>query len=335
MLESILFYNRESILARTSVRKHEVKIGEQIEILSSFSAIKQSPAKFVLFGISEDIGIRANQGREGAAHTWEKALQTFLNLQYSQHTNYHRIALLGEVDCREEMYISNQLQPESPNYLEALGALVEKIDKKVSAITKEIISHGKVPILIGGGHNNCYGMLEGASLAKGKAINTINFDVHSDFRPLEHRHSGNGFSYAFSKGYINKYFLFGLQRNYTSQTIWDTIAQHSEKIKYVLFEEIFLEMKSSFAEALSDASTFINDTPFGVELDLDSITNIGSSAMTPSGWDLNQARAYLYHFSHIENCTYIHICEGAPKHELFPNQIGKTLAYLISDCLAK
>lgn len=333
-MESLLFYDRESVLERTSLRKHEVKIGEQIEVLSSTSDLKQTPAKFILLGIAEDIGVRANHGRAGASEAWESALNTFLNLQHSQYTHTQRIALLGEIDCREEMYISNQLQPDEPNYYEALGKLVEQVDEKVTAVVKEIVSHGKIPILIGGGHNNSYGIIKGSYLAKESAINTINFDAHTDFRPLEHRHSGNGFSFAFANDYINKYFIFGLQRNYTSQSIWDTMAQKGDRIKYILFEDVILKNRLTYTEALTQATDYITDTPFGIELDLDSVANIGSSAMTPSAFNLKQARAYLYTLSHQTNCTYIHLCEGAPKHGLYPNQIGKTLAYLISDCIA-
>lgn len=333
-MENLIYYTREKVLALTSVRKHEVKVGEQIEVLGSLSALKQSPSKYVLLGVAEDIGIRANLGRTGAAGAWEQALKVFLNLQHSQYTNINRIALLGEIDCKEQMYLSNQLLEEEPNYLEALGELVVQVDEKVSAVVQEIVSYGKIPILIGGGHNNSYGMLKGSSLAKAKPINTINFDAHTDFRPLEHRHSGNGFSYAFSRGYINKYFIFGVQRNYTSQSIWDTISQHAGRIDYILYEDIVLRDKISFKQALSQATSFIEETSFGIELDLDSIATIGSSAMTPSAFDLNQARAYLQHLSKLANCTYIHLCEGAPKHEVYPNQVGKTLAYLISDCIA-
>ncbi|HLW15383.1 MAG TPA: formimidoylglutamase [Flavobacteriaceae bacterium] len=333
-MEPLLFYNRESILKRTSVRKHEVKIGEQIEVLESLSAIQQTPAKYILLGIAEDIGVRANHGRSGASEAWESALNVFLNLQHTQYTHTQRIALLGEIDCREENYISDQLQPEEPNYYEALGRLVQKIDEKVTAVVKEIVSHGKIPIVIGGGHNNAYGCIQGSFLAKNTAINAINFDAHTDFRPLEHRHSGNGFSFAYSKGFLNMYFIFGLQRNYTSQSIWDTMVQEGDRIQHALFEDILFDNKTSYQEALDNATDYISDTPFGIELDLDSIADIGSSAMTPSAFDLNQARLYLRQLTRQKNCTYIHLCEGAPKHGLYANQIGKTLAYLISDCIA-
>lgn len=333
-MESLIFYDREHVIERTSVRKHEVKIGEQIEVLESLSAIQQTPAKYILLGIAEDIGIRANHGRKGASEAWDSALQTFLNLQHTQYTHTQRVALLGEINCKEENYLADQLQPDEPNYYEALGKLVERIDKKVAEVVKEIVTHGKVPIVIGGGHNNAYGCIHGSYLGKETAINAINFDAHTDFRPLEHRHSGNGFSFAFSKGYLNKYFMFGLHRNYTSQSIWDTMAQEGERIQHVLFEDIIFGNKSSYEEALNKAINFISDTNFGIELDLDSIADIGSSAMTPSAFSLNQARLYLNRLTRLENCTYIHLCEGAPKHGLYSNQIGKTLAYLISDCIA-
>lgn len=59
------------------------------------------------------------------------------------------------------------------------------------------------PIAIGGGHNNAYPMLKGYSLAKKEKINAINCDPHADFRALEGRHSGNGFSYAVNDGYLD------------------------------------------------------------------------------------------------------------------------------------
>jgi formiminoglutamase len=72
----------------------------------------------------------------------------------------------------------------------------------------------KNPII--GGHNNSYGNIKGTALAKGKPVNAINFDAHSDFRILEGRHSGNGFSYAYEEGFLKK-FYFGLHENYTSK----------------------------------------------------------------------------------------------------------------------
>ena len=83
----------------------------------------------------------------------------------------------------------------------------------------KIVSAGKTPIVIGGGHNNAYGNIKGTSLALNKPINVINFDAHTDFRALEGRHSGNGFSYAFQEGFLNNYFIFGIHENYSSKAV--------------------------------------------------------------------------------------------------------------------
>ena len=76
-----------------------------------------------------------------------------------------------------------------------------------NSCNNQIVLADKKPIIIGGGHNNAYGNIKGTSLAIGEPINVINFDAHSDFRPEEGRHSGNGFSYAYTEGFLNYYFI--------------------------------------------------------------------------------------------------------------------------------
>ena len=61
--------------------------------------------------------------------------------------------------------------------------IVKKIDTYVTYIIEQIVSAGKKPIIIGGGHNNAYGNIKGSSLAHGFPINVVNFDAHSDFSP--------------------------------------------------------------------------------------------------------------------------------------------------------
>jgi len=216
-----------------------------------------------------------------------------------------------------------------------LGALVERIDAKVAAVVSHCITAGKIPIIIGGGHNNAFGNIKGASEALKKPIHAINFDAHSDFRILEHRHSGNGFSYAKEEGFLDKYFIFGLHRNYTSQEIIDRIKAQSESIKIAWFEHLKLSRGSSIFQATIEADNFICDDDYGVEIDLDAIANMGSSAMNPVGFSITEARSFNTHFSRQKNCRYVHICEGAPTYELFPNQVGKVISYLVSDVIRK
>ncbi len=71
-------------MSLTKLRKCETKMGERLQIVAEASAlaasIKGSKAKYVLLGIPEDIGVKANYGVGGADTAWISFLQSFLNI---------------------------------------------------------------------------------------------------------------------------------------------------------------------------------------------------------------------------------------------------------------
>ena len=327
-------YSEKTISPLLRKRAGETKFGEKLSFVKNLGALRNHDSKFVIIGIPEDIGVRANYGNAGTSKAWEAALSNFLNIQSNEMTNPENIILLGEIDCDKQMEQAKSLSTEESHYVEELGELVTQIDHKVSTVLHEIISAGKFPIVIGGGHNNSFGNLMGASKALGEKLNCINFDAHTDFRSLEHRHSGNGFSYAFENGYLDKYFIIGLHRNYTSERIFKSLEENPERLNYNLFEDISIKNRISFLDGLKEAEQFCCAKNFGIELDMDAIEFTGSSAMSPSGFSLSEARKYVDYFSKLPNATYLHICEGAPALGVFPNQVGKAIGYLISDAIS-
>ncbi|WP_322790502.1 arginase family protein [Tenacibaculum tangerinum] len=211
--------------------------------------------------------------------------------------------------------------------------LVKAIDKELSNLIKTIVESGKIPIIIGGGHNNAYGNIKGLSEGKNQPVNVINLDAHTDLRRLEERHSGNGFSYALHEGFIQNYFMFGLHENYTPQYIFEMIHDNIN-LEYNTFEELEVYQTTSFQSELQRAENFIKDIPFGIEIDLDCVQYFPSSAMTPSGFTPQQARRFTHYFGKLQNASYLHICEGAPavvRDEIANGQVGKYISYLISD----
>ena len=124
-------------------------------------------------------------------------------------------------------------------------AFVESIDKDVTHVVSSIVKSGKIPIIIGGGHNNAYGNIKGCALDNNGKINVVNFDAHTDFRPEEGRHSGNGFSYAFAEGFLKNYFIFGLHENYTSDKLFKTFKK-VKNIKYNTYEAIEVRNELDF-----------------------------------------------------------------------------------------
>lgn len=336
-MEKLVLFTVNQLAKITNHRSGEIKFGEKMltipkdAVITDF--INNCEAQYVLFGIPEDIGIRANCGRPGAASAWENAIASIANIQHNKFCKGNQLLVLGHLNVTEEMQEVKELDFNVVNDRIKLSQLVEKIDKEVSHIVFNIIKSGKTPIIIGGGHNNAYGNIKGAALAKGKSVNAVNFDARSDFRILEGRHSGNSFSYAYEQGFLKKYFMFGLHENYISKSVLDTIKKTEERLRYNTFDSIKIRKEKEFNFELYQALEFIKGDYYGLEIDLSAIPNIPSSFMTLNGFSVEELRQFVSYFGKNKKATYIHICEGAPELGDDKNDylVGKLIGYLVTD----
>lgn len=336
-MEKLIPFTINDLAKVTNYRCGEIKFGEKMITVPKdadiISFLNSCEAKYVLFGIPEDIGVRANYGRPGAASAWESAIKSIANIQHNRFCKGGHLLVLGHLNVSEEMVAVENLDFNNTEDRKKLSLLVDQIDKEVSHIIFNIVKAGKIPIVIGGGHNNSYGNIKGTALAKGKPINAINFDAHSDFRILEGRHSGNGFSYAYEEGFLKKYFIFGLHENYTSKSVLDSLKKIDDRVQFNTYDEIKIRKQKNFEQEMQQAFEFIKDDFYGIEIDLDAIPNIASSAMTLSGFSIEELRQFIYYFSQNQKASYIHICEGAPdlSDEKNNHLIGKLIGYLVTD----
>lgn len=336
-MEKFLPFTINDLAKVTNHRSGEIKFGEKMLTVpvgtNPISFIKNTDVKYILLGIPEDIGVRANFGRPGAASAWNEAIKSIANIQHNRFCKGNQILVLGQINVLEEMKEVENLDFNNIDDRVKLSQLVQKIDKDVSHIIFSIVKLGKIPIIIGGGHNNAYGNIKGTALAKGKPINAINFDAHSDFRILEGRHSGNGFSYAYEEGFLKKYFVFGLHENYTSKSVLDIIKKIEDRVRYNTYDSINIRKEKDFSQEMTHALEFIKSDTFGIEIDLDAIPNIASSAMTLSGFSVEELRQFVSFFAKHKNAGYLHVCEGAPDLDIDKNNhlIGKLIGYLVTD----
>ena len=342
-MQHFKFYNKQDLLYLTRIRRFETRLGERVQSLpvaeSWEQALLLSDARFVLIGIPEDIGIKANGGVGGADTSWIPFLQSFLNIQSNDFFSGDTILLLGHFDFGDIKYLIEINAVNDEEKLEAYRHAVMTIDDEVEHVIKIITASGKIPVVIGGGHNNAYPLIKGAAKGLHKAglaplpqINCINLDAHTDYRPAEGRHSGNGFRYAEEDGYLNKYCAIGVHENYLPQNVWTDIV-NNPFMDCITYEDIFLHEKRNFIQAVMHATGFTEDMHTGIELDLDSVENVLSSAASPCGiWPLH-ARQYMNFTAAYTKTAYVHICEGASqmadgrKSEL----TGKLISYLVSD----
>lgn len=336
-------YHKKDVLAYTTIRRFVTRIGERIQVSHGSNELHEiisgSDAKFVLFGIPEDIGIRANMGLGGADSAWKPFLSSFLNLQSNDFFDGEEVLLLGHFDFNNLRFLIEEKAYDVDEKIDAYRHAVITIDEEVEQLAKLITSLKKIPIAIGGGHNNAYPLIKGACKGLHKAgeiavpqINAINLDGHTDLRPIEGRHSGNSFRYAIEDGYLLKYYILGMNECHLPQTVWTDIATNPS-IGFATFEDIFIHEKKNFIQAVAEAIDFTGDSFAGVELDLDCVENILSSAVTPSGISTIHARQYLRHTAAGCKPAYLHICEGASELEdgRKSDTTGKLISYLVSD----
>lgn len=336
-------YLKSDILSLTHLRKFETKLGEMVcsdqVQKNAEQLIAETEARYVIIGVPEDIGVRANLGKGGADSAWFPFLDSFLNIQSNDFLSGENILIAGHFDFNEELRLINVNAATDEEKIKAYRFLVSKIDDEVEELVKIITQHQKIPIIIGGGHNNAYPAIKGAAKGLFKAdllqlaqINCINLDAHVDYRPVEGRHSGNPFRYADEDGYLNKYCVIGIHENYLQQNVWVDIV-NNPFMDCITYEDIFIHEKRNFIQAVSHATGFTEDNYTGIELDLDAIENTLSSASTPCGISPLHARQYLNFVAMDSKVAYLHICEGATKMATgeTDSSTGKLISYLVSD----
>ncbi len=332
-MDKLVLFNASKVNKILNKREGECKFGEHIALLTSttniYESIKSLDVQYVILGLPEDVGVFANHGKSGTSTAWKATIKILLNTQSNTHTHAKRVLILGHLNFEEELEALSKLNRTKTKDINRARTIVDTIDKQVTNCIYTIVKAGKIPIIIGGGHNNAYGNIKGASLALGNPINAINFDAHTDFRAQEGRHSGNGFSYAFNEGFLNNYFIFGLHENYTSQAIFD-ILNSKKTLDFNSYEAIEVRKELKFKNEMKRALKHIDNKPFGLEIDCDAIENIPSSAKTPSGFSVNKARQFVNYFGNSTQVSYLHICEAAPTKKT-ESQVGKLISYLITD----
>lgn len=313
-------FQSADIAALQQNRAGETRLGQQLQFLNpllpladALVSAQSHGVRFALLGIPEDIGPRANFGQAGADLGFQAFLSRFINLQANSFLPADEILLMGVVDCSDLQQQSQGLIAQNDTDLEQLRQLCAALDQRVYAVLKPIFDAGIIPIVIGGGHNNAYPLIQALSLSCGQAVDAINLDPHADFRLLEGRHSGNGFSYAKAAGYLRKYAVIGFHELKNSASSLSQLAQ--AEVGLYSYQDIFVRRRVSFSEACEQA---MNEqgrhetTPLGLEVDTDSISQMPVSALTNCGISVADAEHYVWKLACQDRVRYLHLAEAAP-----------------------
>jgi formiminoglutamase len=124
-----------------------------------------------------------------------------------------------------------------------------------------------------------------------------------------------------------------MHEQYNTASVLTDFTNNNKHLYYSTYEDVFVRENKTFSNTLNHNISFVKNDYCGVEIDLDAITNVPSSAKTSSGISPVQARQYVYQCGKQLNALYLHIAEGAPilSHIKADNKTGKLIAYLMSD----
>ncbi len=303
-------FTQVSLRPYITPRKGETKLGERVMV----GDLKDET--FIILGICEDIGPRANYGNSGSKHAFDAFLAKFLNMQSNK-------TLIGS-----ECFLAGRINAKSDSdTIDGLRTMVSELDNFVQEVLNLFDVSNKTVIIIGGGHNNAYPIIKHYA-TKNSPLHILNVDPHADCRPLEGRHSGNPFSTAIVENLLLSYTVFGLHQRYNSEGILAFLEAHH--CEYRFFED-YLDGQY---DLLNDLGMFIEQCKgkaMGIEIDLDCIQSMPTSAIGPSGFSVNEIRSFVRALP--KNIAYLHLPEGAPTTPHEAMIVGKTLAYLVSDLI--
>lgn len=292
-------------------RSGETRVGEHL----IQTALSQ--AKYVLIGIGENAGPQANLGRPGSENAFKAFSKIFFNSQYYESSAVNQLAFLGVIQ---------QLKQPADQF--EASAFVEELDALLLATLNTYLSGGQIPIIVGGGHNNALALMRWAA-QKGQ-LSVVNIDAHADLRPTDKRHSGNSFSFALQEQLLTQYGVFGLHEAFNNSFIRSQLTQ--ARISYRFFEDYLQGPHQLFDDVLRFVQH--QQHAVGLEIDMDSIALMPSSAFSPSGWQLDEIRTLLLKLGHIRpHIAYFNLTEAAPSDEKDDLIVGKALTYLVRDFL--
>lgn len=323
----------DAVRSMTPRRDGERKLGETIRTLPPDAGLAEGlrelpEAGFAVLLVPEDIGVRANLGRPGAAALPQATLRRLLAMQDNPSLRGERLVLAGEVPVQDLMQQAIGLDAHRAGDLERLNALVSEVDARVTAAVREIVSAGRTAIVLGGGHENAFGVLAGVHAGAGAAAACVNLDAHADLRADEGRHSGNPFSKALAAGHLRRYAAIGLHEPYLNEHMWNTLASDARLLGITL--ESMLRGEPSIDEACDRAVAHVAAGPVTLEVDLDAVAGLPCSAATPSGLSAESLRRCVHQLASRLDARALHVCEGIPG-DGDAAGVGKLAAFVVCD----
>jgi len=258
-------------------------------------------ARVVILGVPQDVGVKRNLGRVGAAGGPEAIRRALYRLAAWDAERKRSIPKgflcdLGDIDCSGEL---------------------EDIHRRLSDVVEEIVRQKRVPVVIGGGHDITYGAFCGVHRVHG-TLGAFNFDAHLDVRPADSgSHSGTSFRMLIDEEKIDttRCIQFGIQpfANAAAHAEWfegsGGVIRTLETIRRV-------GITGSLSATLRVARS--GRLPYYATLDLDAVRAAeapGVSAPMPDGFEAADLMATARALGADPWCVALDVAEMNPEYD--------------------
>lgn len=251
-------------------------------------------ADVVLLGVPQDLGVKRNKGREGAAKAPDEIRRAFYRLACPRELERITVADLGNLDHS--------------------GSL-EDIHRRQENVVSQMLSDGKVPVVLGGGHDIAYP--DGLAFTRSPGNRAvINIDAHLDLRNDSTPNSGTPFRQLIEEGALapSALYEFGIQPQSNSSAYMDYAIKKG--ISVITLDNARRKQTSrSFAKILRR----IKAEALFVSFDMDAVRasdSPGVSAVTPTGLSAEEITEIAMIAGRDARARIIDIAEVNPNYDL-------------------
>ncbi|RZI43646.1 formimidoylglutamase [Herbaspirillum sp. HC18] len=230
------------------------------------------PGGVALIGFACDAGVARNHGRTGARQG-PAAMRAVLGNMPVRHCRL--IADAGDVVCTADGDDDG----------------LERAQGKLAAAVADVLSQGKLPIAVGGGHEMAFGSFGGlarhlTNKEKTPRIGIINLDAHFDLRMADRASSGTPFRQIAedckARGWPFHYCVLGISEFGNTLALFE--RARALGVRWMLDEEMHVAALDKVRATLADFMEQVDHVYFTVCLDvLPAAVAPGVSAPAPRG----------------------------------------------------
>lgn len=274
-----------------------------------------SLSSVAIIGFSCDEGVRRNFGRVGASLGPQKIREEIRSLACHLPSSV-RITDLGDVTCK--------------------GGDLEEAQTALAHIVEIVRSHGKIPFVLGGGHETAWGHYQGLEKQLGtEKLGIINFDAHFDLRSLDEKNRGSSGTpfYQIAQDCNKKnrdfhYACLGVQEFSNTKTLFE--RAESLKTLTVLASQLKKENTVSVEKKLENFISQVDQIYLSLCLDVfSSALAPGVSALNPFGLTQDELLPFFKCILQTKKVCGLDIVELSPPWDE-GNKTAKLAAYITS-----